>query len=68
MERARFLVIGGMILAAAASRLIPHPPNFSPITAMALLGGAYFAKKRTAFLTPLAALFLSDAAKREWIE
>jgi hypothetical protein len=60
MERTRFLVLGGMILAAAASRLIPHPPNFSPITAIALLGGACFAKKRYAFVVPLAALFLSD--------
>jgi hypothetical protein len=49
-----------MILAAAASRLIPHPPNFSPIAALALFGGAQFADKRLAFLVPLAAMFLSD--------
>lgn len=60
MERTRFLVIGGMILAAAASRLIPHPPNFSPVAAMALLGGACFVEKRWAFAVPLAALFASD--------
>ena len=39
-----------MILLAAASRLIPHPPNFSPIAALALFGGAQFADKRLAFL------------------
>src|SRR5438270_13084029 len=60
MEKTRFLILGGMVLAAAASRLLPHPPNFSPVTAMALLGGACFAKKRTAFVVPLVALFLSD--------
>src|SRR5437899_383883 len=60
MERTRFLVLGGMILAAAASRLIPHPPNFSPITAMALLGGACFVEKRWAFVVPLAAMLVSD--------
>jgi hypothetical protein len=60
MEKTRFLLIGGMILAAAASRLIPHPPNFSPITAMALLGGACFVERRWAFLVPLAALLGSD--------
>ena len=49
-----------MLLAAAASRLIPHPPNFSPIAALALFGGAQFADKRLAFLVPLAAMFLSD--------
>jgi hypothetical protein len=60
MGKTRLLVIGGMILAAAASRLIPHPPNFSPITAMALLGGACLVEKRWAFVVPLAALFASD--------
>src|SRR5277367_5714919 len=60
MNKPRFLFLAGMILAAAASRLIPHPPNFSPIGALALFGGAQFADKRLAFLVPLAAMFLSD--------
>ena len=60
MEKTRFLVLGGMILAAAACRLIPHPPNFWPMTAMALFGGACFVEKRWAFVVPLAALLLSD--------
>ncbi|MEI9959603.1 MAG: DUF6580 family putative transport protein [Limisphaerales bacterium] len=60
MNQPRFLFLTGMILAAAASRLIPHPPNFSPIAALALFGGAQFADKRLAFLVPLAAMFLSD--------
>jgi len=62
MYRLRFLFLVGMILAAAASRLIPHPPNFAPIGAMALFGGACFADKRQAFLVPLAAMFVSDLA------
>jgi hypothetical protein len=41
-----------MILAAAAFRILPHPPNFNPITALALFGGAHFADKRAAFLVP----------------
>lgn len=49
-----------MVFAGTAARLIPHPPNFSPIAAMALFGGATFASKRAAFLVPLAAMFLSD--------
>ena len=49
-----------MILAAAVSRLIPHPPNLASITAVALLGGAYLSHKWLAFLVPMAALFLSD--------
>jgi hypothetical protein len=51
-----------LILAAAASRLLPHPPNFAPITALALFGGACFADRRLAFAVPLVALALSDLA------
>lgn len=57
---ARFLVITGMVLAAAAARLLPHPPNFAPIAAMALFGGAYLSRKWLAFLVPLSAMVLSD--------
>jgi hypothetical protein len=60
MNKSRLNLLTVMILAATAARLIPHPPNFSPIAAMALFGGAAFADKRAAFLTPLAGLFLSD--------
>jgi hypothetical protein len=49
-----------MVVAAAAFRILPHPPNFSPIAAVALFGGAHFADRRAAFLVPLAAMFLSD--------
>jgi hypothetical protein len=49
-----------LVLAAAASRLVPHIPNVTPISAMALLGGFAFSGKR-AYLLPLAALLLSDA-------
>jgi hypothetical protein len=61
MENPRFTTLAGMIFLAAASRLIPHPPNFTPLAAMALFGGAYISDKRLAFGLPLAALLLSDA-------
>ncbi len=60
MLKPRFVVLAGMVLAAAASRLMPHPPNLTPMTALALFGGGTFADKRAGFLMPLAALFLSD--------
>ena len=60
MIKPRLLLIITMILAAAASRLIPHPPNMTSVTAMALFGGATLADRRLAFLVPLCALFLSD--------
>jgi hypothetical protein len=49
-----------LILLAAASRLLPHPPNFAPIAAIGLFAGAAF-DRRAAWLVPFAALLLSDA-------
>jgi len=48
-----------VILVAALMRLLPHLPNFTPIAAMALFGGAYLNKKY-AFVIPLLAMFISD--------
>jgi hypothetical protein len=48
------------IFVAAALRLVPHPPNFSPIDAMALFSGAYLGRRVLAFAAPLGALLLSD--------
>ena len=56
----RIIVIISAILLAAITRLIPHPPNFAPITAMALFGAATLRDRRLALLTPLLALFVSD--------
>jgi len=56
----RFSVITLMILLAAMSRLLPHPPNFAPIGAMALFGAAYFSKKYWAFIIPIASMWVSD--------
>lgn len=58
----RVAVIVGIVLAAAVFRLMPHPPNVTPIAAMALFAGAQFADRRLAWLVPFAALLLSDLA------
>ncbi len=49
-----------IIIFGVICRLIPHPPNFSPVTAIALFGGLNFSDKRLAFSIPLIILFLSD--------
>ena len=53
-----------MILLAAISRFLPvampSMSNFSPVGAMALFGGAYFAKKQWAYIVPMTALWLSN--------
>ena len=58
----RVIFITSAIFIAAASRLLPHIPNFTPIAAMALFGGVYFSDKRLAFIIPLLAMFISDVA------
>jgi hypothetical protein len=62
MFNPRFLTLATMVMAAAAARLVPHWPNFTPVGAMALFGGAYFASRRAALAVPLTALLLSDLA------
>ncbi len=56
----QFIIISVIIFTLAIFRLLPHLPNVSPVAAMALFGGAYFADKRVAFIVPFVALFLSD--------
>jgi len=48
-----------LILVAVVSRLLPHPPNFTPIAAVGLFSGAYL-RIRKFWLVPVAALLLSD--------
>jgi len=60
VNRERFFALSIAVLAAAFSRLVPHPPNFTPIAAMALFGGAFFSDRRLAFMVPLMAMIASD--------
>jgi hypothetical protein len=60
-NNSRIIALLGAILAAAVLRLVPHPPNFTPIGAMALFSGAYLSRRAIAFVAPLAAMLLSDA-------
>ncbi|MGD0576833.1 MAG: DUF6580 family putative transport protein [Candidatus Staskawiczbacteria bacterium] len=48
-----------MIILAAASRLVKHPANFTPVAAMGIFSG-YYLRKKWAIVVPLAAMFLSD--------
>ena len=59
-NHARLLAVLSAILLAATLRLVPHPPNFTPVGAIALFAGAYLGRQGLAFAAPLAALLLSD--------
>lgn len=60
MLKSRFFILSGIIVLAIASRLLPHPPNFTPVAAIAIFGGACFADKRVAFAVPFGIMFISD--------
>ncbi|MBU4022813.1 hypothetical protein KJ591_00380, partial [Patescibacteria group bacterium] len=47
------------ILIGISLRMLPHPPNFAPIAAIALFGGVYFSKK-IAFILPISIMLISD--------
>lgn len=50
------------IAVVAAFRVVPHWPNFTPVMAIALVGGALAADRLRAVLVPIAAMVLSDVA------
>ena len=54
------IVIILFIAIAAIFRLLPHLPNVTPVTAMALFSGVYFTNKKFAFAIPLIVMLLSD--------
>ena len=54
------LIIAAIIIFAAFTRIIPHPPNFTPIIAIGLFGGAYLKDKKWAVLLPVSAMLLAD--------
>ena len=54
------LIIAIIMLAAVLTRLVPHLPNFTPVTAIALFGGLYISNKILAYALPLTIMFISD--------
>jgi hypothetical protein len=56
----REYIIIGFVLMAVLVRLLPHPPNFTPITALALFGATTFKNKYLGLSLPLIAMILSD--------
>ena len=60
MQKGETKVIFGLILIAIISRLLPHPPNFAPITSIALFSGFHLSNKRISILIPLVGMFFSD--------
>ena len=58
--KTKLMALSIIVFAIALFRVLPHPANVSPVAAMALFGGAYFADKRVALIIPFIALLASD--------
>jgi hypothetical protein len=56
----RTATVAALIGAAALSRLLPHPPNFTPVAAMALFAGSCLSSGGLALAVPLTAMFAGD--------
>ena len=59
MINKNFFIVS-VIFIALLSRFIPHPPNFTPIAAIALLCSKGFNNRWIIFSIPIISLFISD--------
>jgi len=60
LNKVEMRVVFGLVVVALLTRLLPHPPNFAPITSIALFTGFHFVNKRLALFIPLICMFLTD--------
>lgn len=60
MFQSRVSVAILMVIATVLSRILPHPPNFTPVLAVSLFSGAYLTDRRIALVVPILAMFVSD--------
>jgi hypothetical protein len=58
--KTRLITLVFLIFAAALTRLLPHPWNFTAIGAIALFGGSHFSSRWQSMLVPMVALLLTD--------
>ena len=54
-------VFAALLALAVLSRVLPHPPNFTALDAIALYAGVRLLDRRAAFALPLLAMLISDA-------
>ncbi len=56
----KFGALAIVILMAGLCQVAPHPYGFSPITALALFGAAYYTRREFIYIVPLATMWASD--------
>lgn len=58
-NKTKIIIAISVVALAAASRLVKHPFNFTPIVAMSIFAGCYLGKK-WAVILPVASMVISD--------
>ena len=56
----KYIFLVSVISFAILSRFLPHPPNFTPVTAIALLSSKGFNNRWIGLLIPMIIMFISD--------
>ena len=59
-ERNKNILVASIVILAILSRLVPHPPNFAPITGIALFSSKKLNNKLFSVFLPIIPLFISD--------
>ena len=60
MDKIKIKMVFGLLALAILTRLLPHPPNFAPITSIALFSGFHFKNKRFAIIFPISCMLVTD--------
>jgi len=60
MNFSRLLATLGFIMIGVSSRLLPHPPNFTSLNAIALFGAIYFQSRWISLAMVFSTLLISD--------
>jgi hypothetical protein len=54
------VILAALIALGVAGRLLPHPPNFTPMAAIALFAGFIFVKRYMSIVAVVATMLLTD--------
>ena len=54
------VILAALIAIGVAGRLLPHPPNFTPMAAIALFAGFIFLKRYMAVIAVVVTMLLTD--------
>ena len=60
LNKVEIKIVFGLVALALLTRFLPHPPNFAPITGIALFTGFNFTNKRLALFIPLFCMLITD--------